>query len=502
MKISNKSIHIIFWVFLLLSVIVFNRRSLFYPPIAKHAWAQSDWYALSLGFLENGMDLFHPETQQLNEKLVEGKHQSITSVDCPMHPYAVAWLMKAFDSKSPTIYRSYTLGLSIVSLFLFYLAVFRFHGSVFWAMSLTAFIRFQPTYAYYMDGFLPSQHAFSLFLISLFFFGKFMSNNKLVWYTIGSIFLLLASLTRIPFTSIIIALFAIHFLASFKSKSMYWQQLTISGISLLSVLAYYIYNTHLANEYGSAFLNTIAPAKNLVSYFSNITYSMAKHFRTVLPLTHMLFITGIVYTLITSKSHKKIFNQGLFGYVIISAIGVLLYGSLMNYQLPRHDYYFNDFLFPFIITVLFIMASQKWLNETKTLKFISIFFIASSFQLAFAYQSFEYKNGFEDYRQHYTITNFDNADVFLNEQKVPRDAIMMVIGSYAPSIPFYNMSRKGFNVRIPKRELIIEAFSKDFQYIVTQNNLFYEINAVYPEWEEHCKKIASNGKISLWTRID
>ena len=40
-------------------------------PAFIHAWAQDDRYALAIGFLDNGFDLFHPETMIYSNNFLE-----------------------------------------------------------------------------------------------------------------------------------------------------------------------------------------------------------------------------------------------------------------------------------------------------------------------------------------------------------------------------------------------------------------------------------------------
>jgi len=42
-------------------------------PSYIHAWAQSDRYALSLGFIENGFDFFKPQTYISTNSHINGK---------------------------------------------------------------------------------------------------------------------------------------------------------------------------------------------------------------------------------------------------------------------------------------------------------------------------------------------------------------------------------------------------------------------------------------------
>jgi len=96
MKIPFKHILIIL---LLGTVSLFlHRKEINDFPQHIHAWAQSDYYAISLGFIDNGFDFFHPQTYTQNPQFPDGfltpKENGITSADFPIHTYSVALLMK------------------------------------------------------------------------------------------------------------------------------------------------------------------------------------------------------------------------------------------------------------------------------------------------------------------------------------------------------------------------------------------------------------------------
>ena len=82
-------------------------------PTHIHAWAEQDHYALALGFINNGFDLFHPETMIYNKQFPgwwqEPSATTITSADFPIHEYIVALLMKLFGTTSPWVFRLWTL---------------------------------------------------------------------------------------------------------------------------------------------------------------------------------------------------------------------------------------------------------------------------------------------------------------------------------------------------------------------------------------------------------
>jgi hypothetical protein len=88
---------------LLLSVLYYH-NTIGLPPSYIHSWTQSDRYAISLKFLENGFNFFKPQT--FNLSTIDG----ITGVDFPLHEYLVALIMKITGSSSPVIFRAIHTG--------------------------------------------------------------------------------------------------------------------------------------------------------------------------------------------------------------------------------------------------------------------------------------------------------------------------------------------------------------------------------------------------------
>ena len=90
---NNKTIPVLVVVLLVLSCWFYHSTITLFPSFI-HAWTQSERYALSLGFLNNGMDFFHPCTYNL--QTIGG----ITRVDFPINEYIVALIMKVSGSRS------------------------------------------------------------------------------------------------------------------------------------------------------------------------------------------------------------------------------------------------------------------------------------------------------------------------------------------------------------------------------------------------------------------
>ena len=84
-----------------------------------------------------------------------------------------------------------------------------------------------------------------------------------------------------------------------------------------------------------------------------------------------------------------------------------------------------------------------------------------------------------------TIKNFDGADTYLDSLKIPKDSKILVIGAYAPNIPFIKMNRRGYAVMILNRENIENSLSWNYDYIVILKEFFS------PDFYEHYSETIS-----------
>ena len=499
---------LLFVSFVLLATIIIHVKSITQPPVSKHAWTQSDWYALSLGFLDNGMDFFHPQTYVLVKlpDCTKDVPKGITAADFPIHPYLAACLMKITGCIHPSVFRTLSLILSLTGLLFFFFAIKNYAEDFWLAACGMCFFLFQPTCAYYQDGFIPSIQAFSHFLIGLFFLSRYLSGikRKILHLALATLFFTIAALTRFPFIIHLLAIEVVLVLLSWKNKRLLLHELLIVAIGLMIVLGYFVYNSYLAKTYGSAFLNRPIPASGIGDFFSCIFEALKNNIRTLLPPIHLLLL--LVFGILVVRSTKRnLFSSAekfFLSYMAAALTGVVCYGILMIKQFPAHDYYAVDTLCP-LIAGAFIFGSRLIKSLLgKNHQLVILFFIIGSFNVCFEYQLRLYSNEKLSLPQFQTINNFEGSDVYLAQQGVPSRRPVLVVGSYEPNIPFIQLKRKGYQVRVPRRDDIKEALKLNYECAITQNSFFDEIVAVYPEWNEVMKPFATNGKITLWYPMD
>lgn len=284
------------------------RNSIHEFPAHTHAWSQSDRYAISLGFLRNGFDFFHPETYNLNPQFPAKKpleeEQGITRVDFPVHDFLVSVLMKLFGTEAPGVFRMYILIYSLVGLlFLFMLS--QEMGAGFFGGALVLVFAFSaPVFTYYQAGFLPTIPSLAnLFIGACFLFrytsrnhgglsgtsrggfstsGGFVRRNRF-WPSSGAgasavgrsgrkpskwgnrhfnlavLFMTLAALSRTPFAIFLIALAGVTVLGWWRRRAWMRHEFVSLALGFLAVGGYYLYNTWLGSTYGSVFLGRPQP---------------------------------------------------------------------------------------------------------------------------------------------------------------------------------------------------------------------------------------------------
>ena len=64
----NRFLYIIALIFIVLAGVYIQLPYMNEFPSFIHAWSQSDRYAIALGFVNNDLDLFHPETFIYNKQ--------------------------------------------------------------------------------------------------------------------------------------------------------------------------------------------------------------------------------------------------------------------------------------------------------------------------------------------------------------------------------------------------------------------------------------------------
>ncbi len=505
MKIPYKHIAVL----LLISIVslFLHRKEINDFPQNIHAWAQSDYYALSLGFVDNGLDFFHPQTYTLNPQFPNNflvpKDNGITSADFPIHTYNVALLMKLTGYSSPWVFRIYTLFFSIVGLFFLFLLIKELDGSDIKALFGVAMLLFSPVYLYYRAGFLPSIPSLSCVIIAYYFYIKHLKFQKNKYFKRALFFFTLATLARTPFAIFLIAFTAQELLYFILNKKIQLNKLISFALAYSFILGYFFYNLILRQKYGSIFLGSPLPPHSWGEAKELISVSLAHWKWHYLTKWHYLVVTlGVVFSIIQYLKNKKIdpIHVQLILQILIVSCGVIIYSALMLNQFVDHDYYFIDtFLTPFILLMVFVLS---FVNSEKLIYlFLGLLFMGYSTKemIRHALDAEKQRKEVTNWGSTaLTIKNFTHSDELLQKLNIPKEAKFLVVDATAPNIPFILLKRKGYTIHHLNTKNLKEALTWSYDYIAIQDYNMAKITKIYPTLSSKIERIGGNRAVSIY----
>ncbi len=506
--------NITLFLLILMLGLFFHKNNINEFPSYVHAWAQSDRYAISLGFVDNNLNFFKPQTfvynHQFPDNWRDNSATTITAVDFPIHDYIVGVIMKITGNQSPWIFRLYLFLYSVVGLFFLFQLAKLLTNNVFKSVFVVLFAATSPVFVYYQSGFLPTIPSLANTFIAMYFYIKYLSSNKPIQFNVSIAFLTLATLSRTTFAIPLIAVLGYEFLRVINKKTPLKPKILPVLISIILIMGYFFYNHYLRAKYGSIFLNTPLPPKNINEALALIkTTKQNWLFQYFSKVHYILFLVAFLLFFVLAIFKKTQINKLLINSLLLTLIillGCVMFAGLMAHQFPYHDYYFLDtFFLPVLMLLLFLVSSIS-ITLPKKAKFILVFgLVAISVPLilkADKVQKDRRITGFWD-KTNATINNFKDSESFLDTLNISKDAKMLVIDPYAPNIPFILMNRKGFAVMSTTRENIAEALDWDYDFVITQNDFFLSnVYSPYPEIIQKTQKLWDNGKISIAKRKD
>lgn len=478
-------------------------------PSHIHAWAQADRYALALGFVDNNLNFFKPETFIFNHQFpydwnVPSK-ESITPVDFPIHDFIPAIIMKLTSNTSAWIFRLYILIYGFVGLFYLYRLSMLLTADHYKSIFISIIATTSPVFAYYHSSFLPSIPSLANAFIGLFFYTSYIYNNKNKYFNLMILFLSLAVLSRTTFAIFFTSILGLELLRIIQRKSQIKPKIIPVLLSISSILFFYFYNALLRAEYGSDFLSHLRIAESFQEAIEILKIVKERWLYQYFSMIHYFIFSFLIiaFTFLIVQKKAKIQKEQLTIFYLshIFLLACLVFAFLMLRQFPDHDYYFLDTFFLPIILYLIIIISVIPFDTKKhssiiyklSIVIISILLIINAFSTQKSRRIIGYWDGTME-----TVNNFTGAKIFLDSLGIPKDSKILVLDAHAPNLPFILMGRKGFTNMSCEKDVIQKALTWDYDYIVLQNEFFLSnIYYSYPEILRKIKKIADNGKISV-----
>lgn len=511
-ELMKKKVFTILGILLLLGLLsaLFYHATISYFPRATHAWSQSDRYALSLNFQNNGFDFFHPETYILNlpipPKNPLTEERGITRVDFPIHDYIVSLLMEITGSNEPRVFRAYILLYSLIGLFFLFLLTRKLTSSLPASVFIIVFAFTAPVYTFYQDGFLPSIPSIANTFIAYYFYIRYRETRRLQILIFSLFFFTLAALARTPLIILLVAIFIQHIISYILSRKIQIKEIIAFLCSFLIIGGYFLYNIHLGNLYGSGFLSNPMPPSSWADALYIIKTIKQNWIFEYFTLWHYLFIGLLLifyFVMIFVKKQKKVLINEYWVQLVIAFGGAFIYFILMMTQFPNHDYYFLDTFFPLIlIAVVLLFTSLPALKRVYQRFLISILII---FSILFIFRSIDVqvkRYAFDPYNQiEASITDYANASAFFDSLGISPESHILVLNSYTPNIPLIRMNRKGYFLYNAKPGEITEYFNRNWDYAVVQEKMpVSDLIKKDSCFINNLIRIGGNGYISVYKR--
>lgn len=481
-------------------------------PSGMHTWTQSDHYALTRGFVANGLDFFHPQTFVYHYHYPDtwnpDRQSLITSVDFPIHDYIPAVIMRLTGSESPMICALYMLFVSVAGLFYLYRLAHLFNASAALSLLIVGFVACSPVFTFYQIRFIPSVPSLSTAIIGLYYGFFYRKTGQFRHFGWGMAFLSLAALTRLTFLIPLLAWMVQEGLILLREREDRRKKLFAIGSSLAVVAGYFLYNDYLRRTYGGMFLNAFMPAKSLAQFTDRTLYVIRTWKYEYFTRVHYVIVAIGIGVLLYRRFRLKLRPETVIRsrwFIVFLLTGSATFYVCMNEQFLAHDYYALDVFFVPTIVLLCILSSQLVPLQPLSRNILVAFTGLSLAAMAWMnHRTQENRHASERWGLNtMTITNFEHSEYLLQRLRIPADAKLVILDPLPRNIPFLFMHRTGYVVMHNDRRDLEDALKIPMTYYVFQNEVFLsEVYKTYPEIIDRLEVLGTDGKISVCRKTE
>lgn len=430
----------------------YYNQQVFRLPSGVHDWAQSDRYALAVGFYDNGMDFFKPRT--LTQFSIDG----ITGVEFPIQAYLAAALAHIFGRDSLSIcFRLIDILMLCTGLTFLFFTCYQATRNFFFSLIPPLFMFCSPVLVDYAGNYLPDPFAASLVFVAFYHVYNYIETNQQRFFYRAIILFTLATLIK---TSLIIYT-AGFMLMTVSPRIFFWRRFSSRDnikmilscvLSVVILGGYYFYNQYLNNKYQSGlFLSIARPFKSWEDFIRWLNEDLKNklHHFFILPLHTLFFaiaVPGIVSLFRNPKGKRHLML------ILIFLVFMLIVMWLLGEQLFIHDYYYISIFFPLIVYILVVSAiyisnsipgdiSKRYINISIVAALLICFFHADSA----VYQRLRLdKPIYGDHR--YGMSWMVNGIGLLDELHIPKSEKIFVPNQPQPNLALVYFDRKGFTL--------------------------------------------------------
>lgn len=477
-------------------------------PAFTHSWSQSDWYAISIGFLNNGFDFFHPETLIYNKQYpgwwAVDYGDTVTSVDFPIHNYIVALMMSLLGTTAPWVFRLWTLLCSLAGAWFLYQIAWRLTRSTLKSLAAVLVYMTAPVYSYYFASYLPSAPALALLAAGMWAYVRHWQGDGVRWWHWATTLLGLATLVRSSQAVALVAVCSFELLRVVRREVNWKREVIPVAVTFAAIVAYHFWNKHLAAIHGTIFLSELRTPESWVEVhdlLNNIKdYWQWQYFTRLQHWVIALTLLAAAVVVFRHRAPRTVRCSPLaLGWLsVVYFLGEVCFFIAMMVQYKDHDYYFLDSFF--MPCILLFVLSLKVLPDLRGHLAegigIVVLVLLGGKMTADAMDNNRSRCDKED-RAYQCSLNYEGADRWLDSLGVSRDATILSVFSYPQNAPFIQMGRKGYSLMWFDKEIVDAAQEFPFDYAVVEDKAFRVSFVPHKRFLGRLQRLAGNGRISL-----
>lgn len=455
-------------------------------PAYIHAWAQSDWYAIAIGFVNNGMDLFHPESLVLNKQFPGGwgteSATAITPAGFPILAYLAAGTMKLAGTTAPWTFRIWTFLFSGIGIFFLYRLSFLLTKDTLKSLLVAIIALTAPTYSYYSSGFLPTLPALTLSIAALAAYCRYSTEGWTHGFHLALAAATLATLIRTPFAVVLVAMLCFEVLAIMR-KERAWKDKLATALCCAAILAAsFWWNRHLRAEHGSLFLNSLMPPRDWIDareVFKNIHkkwrfqyFQQFQHW-AILAIAAAAAACAVWRRTKGLTSHNSGRGPSIWWLWGILFFGELIYAAVMFRQYYEHDYYFLDSLFlPLLLLTILLLRSLPCIRSWKIgLPALAALIVIGNVMMVQDRHEQKFRRDPFDGAL-LSTSRYQGASALLDKAGAQADDKILVLFAYPQQSALIQCHRQGFVVMDSSPELLENAKRFSADWVAVEHDAF------------------------------
>lgn len=347
MKFIYKHINILQDIFFILILLFISWLFIYTPneitelPKGIHQWKQSMQFSITKNYALDNDDFMHPSIDGFyNPRKLSGQLVQ----EFPLLHYIASFFFKKF----PYSLKLINILIFIIGIFFTYKLSLKYLNNFFSASIVTINFIFIPIVFYYSFSYITDTSSLFFGIMSMYFYERYLSNNKTINLLISLILFTLCGLLRLPVMAFPAAYFIVQITKKFNLKYIifFTTSLFIIGLWYIYVMKYNTYYVSTPKELFYFNLDhtqkekVIFSLKNYMLY--QLGYANSNLFYCVFALSVMIAFRHLI--------DKKLINVFLLGTLFCATYFLLWFGIF-----DAHDYYLIP-ITPFFLFLILIFS--------------------------------------------------------------------------------------------------------------------------------------------------